>query len=407
MHVEELKMNQSIGLIKKELKRTQSEKLVLDNNISDVTRVLSDVKRNNIFSFNKVHFQIIEIASNMSSVRRKLLTKIDDLTTKINANVSETNIRVKDIVQNVSFLFNNSMSNIQTISEAVQKCVEMNKLLETTVDEKIILSSVNLTKHMNHTEKRIDVQVSELNQSIRLINEKVKHLQKDKSNLENYIAETKNEISELRRNETTCVKNLNFRITEIALNMSSVANEFQAKLSYLALNMAKNISRINDNHSLSLNSLLREANLTSLHIDDLTQNLSLVEKRLESQFNSCNINIEQTVQDKTQKIDDTFLEINQNIDFKWSSFNESLYRVKRTLENDFMEKNRQLSSRLAQLSGTVGNIQSKVGILESSNNGQTNQLSRIESTLSTASTTLRTMKSELDNNIPSKYHKLI
>lgn len=109
MHVQELKMNQSIGLIKKELKRTQSEKLVLDNNISDVTRVLSDVKRNNTFSFNKVHFQIIEIASNMSSVRRKLLTKIDDLTTKINANVSETNIRVKDIVQNVSFLFNNSM----------------------------------------------------------------------------------------------------------------------------------------------------------------------------------------------------------------------------------------------------------------------------------------------------------
>lgn len=372
-----------------------------------MTRVLSDVKWNNTFSFNKVHFQIIEIASNMSSVRRKLLTKIDDLTTKINANVSETNIRVKDIVQNVSFLFNNSMSNIQTISEAVQKCVEMNKLLETTVDEKIILSSVNLTKHMNHTEKLIDVQVSELNQSIRLINEKVKHLQKDKSNLENYIAETKNEISELRRNETTCVKNLNFRITEIALNMSSVANEFQAKLSYLALNMAKNISRINDNHSLSLNSLSREANLMSLHIDDLTQNLSLVEKRLESQFNSCNINIEQTVQDKTQKIDDTFLEINQNIDFKWSSFNESLYRVKRTLENDFMEKNRQLSSRLAQLSGNVGNIQSKVGILESSNNGQTNQLSRIESTLSTASTTLRTMKSELDNNIPSKYHKLI
>ena len=165
-------MNQSIGLIKKELKRTQSEKLVLDNNISDVTRVLSDVKRNNTFSFNKVHFQIIELASNMSSVRRKLLTKIDDLTTKINANVSETNIRVKDIVQNVSFLFNNSMSNIQTISEAVQKCVEMNKLLETTVDEKIILFLVNLTKHMNHTEKRIDVQVSELNQSIRLINEK-------------------------------------------------------------------------------------------------------------------------------------------------------------------------------------------------------------------------------------------
>lgn len=214
----------------------------------------------------------------------------------------------------------------------------MNKLLETTVDETIILPSVNLTKHMNHTEKRIDVQVSELNQSIRLINEKVKHLQKDKSNLENYIAETKNEISELRRNETTCVKNLNFRITEIALNMSSVANEFQEKLSYLALNMAKNISRINDNHSLSLNSLSREANLMSLHIDDLTQNLSLVEKRLESQFNSCNINIEQTVQDKTQKIDDTFLEINQNIDFKWSSFNESLYRVKRTLENDFMKK---------------------------------------------------------------------
>lgn len=41
------------------------------------------------------------------------------------------------------------MSSIQTISEAVQKCVEMNKLLETTVDEKIIFSQLNKT-HESH-----------------------------------------------------------------------------------------------------------------------------------------------------------------------------------------------------------------------------------------------------------------
>ena len=375
MHVQELKMNQSIGLIETQLKRMQSEKLILETNVSDIKGVLSDLKRNNTFSFNKVNFQIMEIGSNVSSVKSKIQTKLDDFTTKVNANVSETNIRVKDIVQNVSFLLHHSMSIEQTIAETVQKCVEMNKLLETTVDAKVVSSSVNLTKSINHTNYRTESQISLLNHSIGLLNEQVKHLQTEKSNLVGSIAETKNKLS-------------------------SVASELQTKQSYLELDIASNISRITDNY-ISLLNLSEQTNIITLHIQDLTQNLSSVEKELDVQLNLCKTNFGQHVKNQTENFEHKLLEFNRTIEVKWSFFNETLFRKTRIVENDITSKNDQLSSRLDQFSGNINNMMQKLNTLESSNSGQNSRLSSIESRLSTVSSTLESSNSGQNNRLSS------
>ena len=375
MHLQELKMNQSIGLIETKLKKMQSEKLILEANVSDVKRVISDVKRNNTFSFNKVHFQIMEIGSNVSSVKSKIQTKLDDFTAKVNANVSETNIRVKDIVQNVSFLLHHSMSIEQTIAETVQKCVEMNKLLETTVDAKVVSSSVNLTKSINHTNNRTESQIFLLNHSIGLLNEQLKQLQTEKSNLVGSIAETKNKLS-------------------------SVASELQTKQSHLELDIASNISRINDNY-ISLLNLSEQTNIITLHIQDLTQNLSSVEKELDVQLNLCKTNFDQHFRNQTENFEHKLLEFNRTIEVKWSFFNETLFRKTRIVENDITSKNGHLSSRLDQFSGNINNMMQKLNTLECSNIGQNNRLSSIESRLSTVSSTLESSNSGQNNRLSS------
>ncbi|XP_022339785.2 uncharacterized protein LOC111134740 [Crassostrea virginica] len=267
------------------------------------------------------------------------------------------------------------MSIEQTIAETVQKCVEMNKLLETTVDAKVVSSSVNLTKSINHTNYRTESQISLLNHSIGLLNEQVKHLQTEKSNLVGSIAETKNKLS-------------------------SVASELQTKQSYLELDIASNISRITDNY-ISLLNLSEQTNIITLHIQDLTQNLSSVEKELDVQLNLCKTNFGQHVKNQTESFEHKLLEFNRTIEVKWSIFNETLFRKTRIVENDITSKNDQLSSRLDQFSGNINSMMQKLNTLESSNSGQNSRLSSIESRLSTVSSTLESSNSGQNNRLSS------
>ena len=110
----------------------------------------------------------------------------------------------------------------------------------------------------------------------------------------------KNELFELKRNETIRANNFIFHLTELTSNISSLAIELQTNQSRLTLNMVENVMRINDNHLLLLN-LSRKTNSIMLQVANLTKDLSLVENRLESQYNSCYSNIAQTVQNQSEK----------------------------------------------------------------------------------------------------------
>ena len=95
-----------------------------------------------------------------------------------------------------------------------------------------------------------------------------------------------------------------------------------------------------------------------------------------------------------------FLELNQMIDSKWLSFNESQYRNTRIIANDITTNNRNLSSRIDQLSENINNTMQRMNTLETSSNGQTTKVSSIESRLSTVSRQLNILESEFDKHSP-------
>lgn len=231
-------LNESIW---KTEKRQQSLTAKLSSALINVTKMLDNTKE-------RLHQEDLKINATMH--------KLEDNITKLTEKVIKSNLEMSLLKQNMSkkiddtFIHLNHSFIIKTIDitddiETVgEKCENMSKTLEIVVDEKVISSVDNLTKLLNQTNIQMESQGSKIFRSIGILNGQVQTLQTEKSNVLANVAETRNELSKLRRNETMGTKNLHSLITQLALNISFLANETQNYYQHLVARFGANVSGI-------------------------------------------------------------------------------------------------------------------------------------------------------------------
>ncbi|XP_078311401.1 uncharacterized protein LOC144618694 [Crassostrea virginica] len=266
--VSELKMQQGVNTSLQEIRRE------LSNYTGHIQRTLKEALNESIWKTEKrqqsltakLSSALINVTKMLDNTKERFhqeglksnatMHKLEDNITKLTEKVFKSNLEMSSLKQNMSkriddtfILLNHSFiietihlkDNIETFSG---KCENMTKALDIFVDEKVIASVDKLTKSLNQTNIQVELQGSKMFRSIGILNEQVQILQTEKSNLLENVAEIRNELSELKRNETMGSIYLHSWITELELNISSLANETEIDHKNLVARFSANVSGI-------------------------------------------------------------------------------------------------------------------------------------------------------------------
>ena len=270
--------------------------------------------------------------SKLKSNLTKMVNNVSILNNLFNKEIIDIRNQVRNVVQNVSLLNEQSTTNSEFENnftrglEDIQKeiilfkkdsekesagivknCIDAVRHAKKNFDDEVKVSVVNITKRMNLANDRIDLQGLHMNHTISLIKDELKSLHNFKSISATNFTNLKKEFSEQKRNETVCLDNMNLKIEDLKSNIS-LANEKQTGLISTLLTK---ISYLNDTRVLLLNSWFNETGALALLIHDLSQNLSLVEKGMEFALNSSHKTIIFNSSSEMKGTEDKFIQLKE------------------------------------------------------------------------------------------------
>ena len=226
-------------------------------------------------------------------------------------------------------------------------------------------------------------------------------------------------ISEMNANHLLLLNALSTETSAIKLNtdglkrnMSLLQNQlettYRAQLERCILNLTSDLKDTQDR--------LRQSQIQQLEfnktINDISEDLNVTNDEMKRilnrtkseilqakfQFQNFINDVNGNVQNHTIMRENFFDSVRQMVKANMSSYNGTLYRTVRLMEENITEKNKQLSFSIEQISGNISNLSRKVHELQTSSNSQISRLPSIETRLLNLSTQLTNIQSRFESS---------
>ena len=226
-------------------------------------------------------------------------------------------------------------------------------------------------------------------------------------------------ISEMNANHLLLLNALSTETSAIKLNtdglkrnMSLLQNQlettYRAQLERCILNLTSDLKDTQDRlrqlqiqqleFNKTINDISEDMNVTN---DEMKRILNRTKSEIlqaKFQFQNFINDVNRNVQNNTIIREHFFDSVRQMVKANMSSYNGTLYRTVRLMEENITEKNKQLSFSIEQISGNISNLSRKVNELQISSNSQISRLPSIETRLLNLSTQLTNIQSRFESS---------
>lgn len=338
----------------------------------------------------------------------RLEQSVDEKVFPLLINITERINLTSDEIKLEGFKVNRS---IVLIEEKVKKLQSDKSSLEFSISE-VENDIVNLKGNDANLSDNLNVWISGLATNMSAIEYQIKTNQLD------FAMKITRNISEMNANHLLLLNALSTETSAIKLNtdglkrnMSLLQNKlettYRAQLERCILNLTSDLKDTQDR--------LRQSQIQQLEfnktINDISEDLNVTNDEMKRilnrtkseilqakfQFQNFINDVNGNVQNHTIIRENFFDSVRQMVKANMSSYNGTLYRTVRLMEENITEKNKQLSFSIEQISGNISNLSRKVNELQTSSNSQISRLPSIETRLLNLSTQLTILQSRFES----------
>lgn len=418
-------MDTSLSLINESL---VMETATIKDNFKDIIQNVSMLNKHSLMHFESEHIfnrsleklmnEIVVFKRDYEKAREntiqtcvemvgRLEQSVDEKVFPLLINITERINLISDEIKLEGFQANRS---IVLIEENVKKLQSDKSSLEFSISE-VENDIVNLKGNDAILSDNLNIWISGLATNMSAIEYRIETNQLDFA-----IKITRN-ISEMNANHLLLLNALSTETSAIKLNtddlkrnMSLLQNKlettYRAQLERCILNLTSDLKDTQDKiRQLQIQQM--EFNKT---INDISEDMNVTNDEMKRIFNRTQSEILQAkfqfqnfindvngnVQNHTIIRENFFDSVRQMVKANMSSYNGTLYRTVRLMEENITEKNKQLSFSIGQISGNISNLSRKVNELQTSSNSQISRLPSIETQLLNLSTQLTNLQSRFE-----------
>ena len=339
----------------------------------------------------------------------RLEQSVDEKVFPLLINITERINLISNEIKLEGFKANRS---IVLIEEKVKKLQSDKSSLEFSISE-VENDIVNLKGNDAILSDNLNVWISGLATNMSAIEYQIETNQLD------FAMKITRNISEMNANHLLLFNALSTETSAIKLNtdglkrnMSLLQNKlettYRAQLERCILNLTSDLKDTQDRlrqlqiqqleFNKTINDISEDLNVTN---DEMKRILNRTKSEIlqaKFQFQNFINDVNRNVQNNTIIREHFFDSVRQMVKANMSSYNGTLYRTVRLMEENITEKNKQLSFSIEQISENISNLSRKVNELQISSNSQISRLPSIETRLLNLSTQLTILQSRFESS---------